>query len=146
MSTPTVSRFESGGKNIQLASVLAILDALGMIEHSPIEFPEKIERYDSSRDVVLFAARTREGEVDCAISGEALDDHFGAKGASQRARLAVFREHRPTIEKAARQKFLARRIERDGSILIRSIDTVPVQPPPSGISSSMRRGAKPADR
>ena len=48
-----------------------------MVEHSPINFPEKIERHDSSRDVVLFAARTRDGEVNCAISGEALEDHYG---------------------------------------------------------------------
>jgi len=122
VSTPTVSRFESGDKNIQLASVLAILEALGMVEHSPIDFPEKIERYDGSRDVVLFPARTRDGEISCAISGDALEDHYGAKGPSQRARRAAFREHRPKIEEAARQKFLARRLERDGSILIRSMD------------------------
>lgn len=35
VSTPTVSRFESGDKNIQLASVLAILEALGLLDHSP---------------------------------------------------------------------------------------------------------------
>jgi len=122
VSTPTVSRFESGDKNIQLTSVLAILDALGLLEHSVIDFPEKIERYDSDRDVVLFPARTREGEVHCAISGEALEDHYGAKGISPRARLAAFRAHRPKIEEAARQKFTNRRLERDGSILIRSIE------------------------
>lgn len=122
MSTPTVSRFESGDKNIQLASALAILEALGMVEHSPIDFPEKIERYDSSRDVVLFAARTRDGEINCAISGEALEDHYGAKGTSRRARLAAFKAHRPEIEEAARQKFASRRLERDGSILIRSVE------------------------
>lgn len=31
VSTPTVSRFEQGDRNLQLASALAILDALGML-------------------------------------------------------------------------------------------------------------------
>lgn len=122
MSTPTVSRFEGGDRNIQLASALAILDALGLVEHSPITFPAKVERYDGERDLVLFAARTGDGEIDCAVSGEALEDHYGARGASERARLAAFRAHRSEIEEAARRKFTARSLERDGSILIRSGD------------------------
>jgi len=41
VSTPTVSRFESGDKNIQLASVLAILEALGLLDHSPTNGRER---------------------------------------------------------------------------------------------------------
>ena len=37
VSTPTVSRFEGGEKNIQMSSVLAILNVLGMIERSEME-------------------------------------------------------------------------------------------------------------
>ena len=122
VSTPTVSRFESGARNIELASALAILDALGLVERSPIDFPEKVESYDSDRDVVLFAAKAGESEITCAISGEALEDQFGAKGMSQRARLAAFRAHRPQIEDAARRKFIAGQKEPDGSILIQSSD------------------------
>ncbi|MGH7005790.1 MAG: DUF1488 family protein, partial [Alphaproteobacteria bacterium] len=118
VSAPTVSRFESGEKNIQLASVLAILEALGMTERSPIDFPDKTETFDSTRDVVLFPARTASGEITCAVSGEALEDRFGARGASQRARLAAFRHQRSKIEDAARRKFVARQLEPDGSILI----------------------------
>lgn len=122
MSTPTVSRFETGNRNIQLASVLAILEALGMVDHSPIEFPEKVEQYDGDRDVVIFPARTHHGDIDCAVTGEALEDRYGARGASQRARLAAFRARRSEIEAAARTRFVARQTEPDGSILIRSID------------------------
>jgi transcriptional regulator with XRE-family HTH domain len=32
VSTPTLSRFESGNRNIELASALAILGALGLVE------------------------------------------------------------------------------------------------------------------
>lgn len=122
VSTPTVSRFESGDKNIQLTSVLAILDALGMIEKSSIEFPEKVERYDSDRDVVLFAGKTLEGEITCAVSGEALEDHFGARGSSARARLTAFRVNRPVIEDVARRKLTAHQHETDGSILVKTTD------------------------
>lgn len=122
MSAPTVSRFESGDRNIQLASALAILEALGLVEHSAIEFPEKTERYDFERDVVLFPARTADGEIRCAISGEALKDHFGARGASPRLRLTAFRAHREDIEAAASRKFAAKHREKDGSVLVRSND------------------------
>ena len=61
VSTPTVSRLESGDKNIQLTSVLAILEVLGMTEHYALEFPEKREEYDFDRDIVLFSGRETEG-------------------------------------------------------------------------------------
>lgn len=122
VSAPTVSRFEGGDKNIQLASVLAILDALGMVERSAIEFPEKVERYDFDRDVVLFAGKTIDGEITCAVSREALEDHFGAHGSRARAHLAAFRANRPAIEDAARRKLTAGQRETDGSILIKTMD------------------------
>ncbi|MFQ5974538.1 MAG: DUF1488 family protein, partial [Alphaproteobacteria bacterium] len=114
VSAPTISRFESGDRNIQLASALAILDALGLVERSAIDFPEKIERYDSDRDAVLFPGRTAEGEITCGVTGEALEDHFEGRGAGEAARLRAFRAHRPAIEEAARRKFMARRREADG--------------------------------
>lgn len=104
-------------------SALAILDALGLVEHAMLEFPVKIQDYDRDRDVVLFPARTRDGDIDCAISGKALEDHFGAKGISRRSRLAAFRAHRQDIEDSARQQYVSHRLELDGSILIRSIET-----------------------
>ncbi len=122
MSTPTVSRFESGEKNIQLVSVMAILDALGMIERPAMTFPEKTESYDSNRDVVLFPAMTADGDVTCAISGDALEDHCAARGQSRRARLAAFHAHRSEIEEKAFQKYTSRKREADGSLLIRSND------------------------
>lgn len=122
VSTPTVSRFEGGDKNIQLTTALAILDALGLVARPAIEFPDKIERVDFDRDIVLFSARTPEGEVTCAISGEALIDHFEARGMSERALLAAFRAHRFEIEELARRIFLARRRQADGTVLVRTED------------------------
>lgn len=122
VSAPTVSRFESGDQNIQLTSALAILEALGMTDRSAIDFPDKIETYDDLREIVLFPGDTGDGEITCAISVEALEDHFGVRGASRRARLAAFRAHRPEIEDVARRKLAAHQREPDGSILIRARD------------------------
>lgn len=93
-----------------------------MVEHAPIDFPDKTETFDGFRDVVLFPGRTAGGEITCAVSGEALEDHFGAKGMSRRARLAAFRNQRSRIEDAAARKLVARQLEPDGSILVRSGD------------------------
>jgi uncharacterized protein DUF1488 len=57
--------------------------------------------------------------VRCAISGEALDDHFKGDG---RDKLDVFRRHGKTIEQESRRKYLAGDTEADGSILIRTSD------------------------
>lgn len=122
MSAPTVSRFESGDKNIQLASVLAILEALGMVERPAISFPEKVERFDFDRDIVLFPGQTADGEITCAISAEALRDHFGARGLTERALLSAFRARRDEIEAATRRKYEAGQKENDGSVLVRSSD------------------------
>jgi hypothetical protein len=52
----------------------------------------------------------------CAISREALDDHFGG---DNKDKLKFFNANRERIEHAARRKYLADRVERDGSVLIR---------------------------
>lgn len=93
-----------------------------MVERPAIDFPEKIERFDFDRDVVLFAGRTADGEITCAVSGEALEDHFRGRGTSERARLAAFRANRPEIEDAARRKHTARQRETDGTVLVKTTD------------------------
>ena len=93
-----------------------------MAEWPAIEFPEHVERYDVDRDIALFPARTADGDIACAISGEALLDHFEARGASRRALIAAFRAHRSEIEDLAERKFSARSLEPDGSILITKAD------------------------
>ena len=93
-----------------------------MTERSPIDFPDKAVTYDELRDVVLFLARAAHDDVTCAISGEALEDRFDAKGTGRRARLAAFQAHRTEIEDLARRKLAARRLEPDGSILVRAAD------------------------
>ncbi len=55
----------------------------------------------------------------CLISYEALCDHYDG---DNRDMLAVFKESRCSIEHEARRKYLAGKLEKDGSILIRSED------------------------
>ena len=119
VSTPTVSRFENGEKDIQLSTSISILTVLGMIDERQLVFPEPKERYDFDRGIVLFNGKDREKAVRCAISREALDDHFGG---DDKAPLKIFSAHRERIEHEARCKYLADRLESDGSILLHTSD------------------------
>lgn len=122
VSTPTVSRLEGGDKNIQLSSAISILEALGMVEKRLLEFADAAARYDEDREVFLFCGTASGRDVYCAISREAIEDHFKPQGGGSSARLAAFKRHRRTIEELAEQKFRARQFEPDGTILIRTLD------------------------
>ena len=118
-----MSRFEQGDRNLQLASVLAILDSLGMLEAPALTFPDSSAQHDRDRDAVLFDGWNAEDvRISCAISGEALEDHFTSRGASSRGRLAAFRDNRRRIEQLARRKYAAGQTEPDGSIMVRTAD------------------------
>jgi len=91
------------------------------LEQHDLTFPEPDERYIADRYVVLFSGMDGKARVRCAISVEALDDHFKGDG---RDKLDVFRSHRKMIEQESRRKYLAGDTEADGSILIRTGDLV----------------------
>lgn len=84
-----------------------------------LTFPEPEERHDTGRDVVVFWGIDRNHRVRCAISREALDDHFHG---DNRKKLDVFRENRAAIEDIARRKYLSGRVEPNGSVLVRTAD------------------------
>jgi Protein of unknown function (DUF1488) len=88
-------------------------------ENKELAFPALEERYDTSRDVVMFWGQDRTERIRCAISKEALDDHFHG---DRRNKLEVFRENRQTIEDIARRKYLSGSVEPDGTVLIRTAD------------------------
>ena len=120
ISPPTVSRFEQGDRNLQLASALAILDVLDLLETPELTFTDSAARHDRDRDAVLFEGWNADNaRVFCAVTGEALADQFEAQGARSRARLAAFRKNRRRIEQVACQKYAAGHTEPDGSILVR---------------------------
>ena len=117
VSTPTISRFESGEKDIQLSSVTNILGVLGMLDERVLVFPDPEPR--SNGQSVLFRGRDGDLIVRCAISREALADHFNG---DNKDLLKVFKANRERIEYEARRKYLAGRLESDLSVLIRTED------------------------
>ena len=118
VSTPTVSRFEQAEKDLQLSSVLTLLDVLGMTDKRTLVFSESESRVDG--DGVTFWGLDGEGRVRCRISRAALDDHF-SDGDRLRPE-AAFRKYRTEIEALARRKYLLDHREPDGSVLIRTQD------------------------
>ncbi len=77
-------------------------------------------RYDSHRDIVTFVGESLGSPVRCAISREALEDHFDADNLDEIGRVERVREHRSTIERLARTKFLSWPVEEPETILIRT--------------------------
>lgn len=68
-----------------------------------ISFPAEPPEY-CGRDLVLAFPALVDGElVQCAITAEALEDHFGAESLREEDVLRAFEMHRYAIEKAARE-------------------------------------------
>ena len=89
------------------------------LEQHDLRFPEPRETYDFDRAVVKFWGHDGKIRVWCAISREALDDHFQG---DHKDKLEVFRANRRAIEQEARRKYLNGETEPDGSVLIRTMD------------------------
>ena len=71
------------------------------------------------RKIVWFSAIVDDKSIECGISIDALVDHFGA---FQDDPLPVFRKHRERIQELATKLLEQRRLEDDGTLLIRSAD------------------------
>ena len=74
--------------------------------------------WNDDRQIVQFYAVDQLNRIPCAISKEALDDHFG-NGANP---LDIFKSNRDTIEAIASKLISRGRFESDGSILIGTSD------------------------
>ena len=131
VSAPTVSHFENGQKDIQLSTITRILGVLGMLDERVLIFPRPgrratipVECRFGSTDV------TAEKTVRCAISDEALEDHFGD---TRRSSANVSRQPRKNREARHGRKYLAGDVKPDGSVLHR-IDG------PLSLTASRRHG------
>lgn len=67
-----------------------------------IEFPDECPEYCARDFVVAFPAQVDETRVQCAISAEALENHFRAASLREEDLLAAFESNRRRIEHAAR--------------------------------------------
>lgn len=68
-----------------------------------IVFPPEPPEYCARDLVVAFSALVEGRCVQCAITAEALEDHFGAPSLLERDLLHAFETHRPAIEAKARR-------------------------------------------
>ncbi|CAN7783016.1 DUF1488 domain-containing protein [Caballeronia sp. LjRoot34] len=67
-----------------------------------ITFPSLPPEYRGWNLTVGFATRVDGEDIDCAVSAEALEDHFGAASSSAADLLDAFNQHRSQIERMAR--------------------------------------------
>lgn len=93
-----------------------------MTDERNLIFKEDEEFYEPNRMVVIFFASDGERKISCAISGEALADHFKSVFGSSANLLSAFRKNRRAIEHEVFRKYLNNELESDGSIIVRSSD------------------------
>lgn len=101
-------------------------------------------RYDFSRDIATFEGAALGSPVVCAISREALDDHFGTDGQDQKGRVESVLRNRSRIEQVARTKYLSWPVEEPGAVLIKTMDVphllkeTPAKRPPARSPGKVR--------
>jgi len=121
LSTATVARFEQGARDLRISAVLAVLDALGMIDRHNLAFDGSFH-IDIDDSVVFWSDNDRGVQVKCRISYEALVKHRpNPKG--ERTEW-VFMACQRDIEAMARRKYMLRQCEPDGSVFVQLGDMV----------------------
>ena len=68
-----------------------------------IHFPQERPEYCARDFVIVFPAEIDGARVQCAITAEALEEHFGAASLREDDLIAAFDMHRHPIEEAARK-------------------------------------------
>jgi Protein of unknown function (DUF1488) len=103
-----------------------VLKTLGVprasLPHLDLTFDNPPPHYDLSRDLVGFAGESAGRVVQCAISREALDDHFGPDGRGNAERVEKFLANRSSIEQLARAKYLSWPVEEPEAVLVKTIE------------------------
>jgi hypothetical protein len=87
-----------------------------------LTFGDPAAHYDAAREVVKFAGEALGSSVECAVTREALEDHFGADGLDAKGRVEAFHRHLSEIEGLVRAKYLSERVETPGTVLLKSAD------------------------
>ena len=84
-------------------------------------------RYNSHRDVATFAGQALGADVECAVSREALEDHFAADDLDTKGRVDVVLKNRSKIERLLRVKYLEWPVEETESVLLKTTDVTQLQ-------------------
>ncbi len=85
-----------------------------------LSFPRQIRGWDLRRNIVNFLGEDGGNPTSCAISMEALVEHFGARKGSKQACLAAFDRWRSAIQQKASDKYDA--LDPKAAVLLRSAD------------------------
>lgn len=95
---------------------------LGMIDQRNLIFPDTPNvQYDPIRMIVIFWGQDGSKSIRCAISLEALEDHYKNKSKSKNP-VNIFLENHSNIEHEAVRKYLNNEFESDNYILIKTGD------------------------
>lgn len=79
-------------------------------------------RYDFARNIVTFVGEALGSPVQCAISCEALEDHFGTDSLDNAGRVEAFQKNRSKIERLVREKYLSWPVEEPELVLVKTMD------------------------
>jgi hypothetical protein len=96
----------SGGRDSkQSARALPerIARALFQVTPMQIQFPNEAPEYSGRELTLAFPAMVDGQRVECMITAEALEDHFGAASPRLEDMIVAFDAHRPRIEAATRR-------------------------------------------
>jgi len=114
-----LSHVGSSGRDLTLRTIGVLRATIPGLD---LSFNNPPVRYDFSRDIVMFEGNGMGNVVHCAISREALDDHFGTDGQDQKGRIESVLKNRSKIELMARTKYLSWPVEEPGAVLIKTTD------------------------
>ncbi|MGH8317390.1 MAG: GSU2403 family nucleotidyltransferase fold protein [Steroidobacteraceae bacterium] len=89
-----------------------------IIPQIDLTFRNPLVRYDADREVVRFVGESLGSPVDCAVSREALEDHFGASHSDRKGRIEAFQKARSQIEALIRAKYLHQPVDEPESVLL----------------------------
>jgi hypothetical protein len=112
-----LAQLPSAVRDITLKAVDACRNLIPGLD---LTFNNPTPQYDLGRDILVFVGKALDNKVQCAISREALDDHYRTNTTQER--VAKFLENRSAIEKMAREKYLRWPIEEPDAVLIRADD------------------------
>ncbi|HUD52760.1 GSU2403 family nucleotidyltransferase fold protein [Parvibaculum sp.] len=92
-----------------------------------LRFDAPPARYDAMRGIVVFEGLSAGKRISCAVSREAIDDHFAERGHTRKY-LECFMKHREEIEGLLRRKFLNLPVEASDLLLLKSRDIEILRP------------------
>ena len=87
-----------------------------------LQFDDRDPVWNGARMTVHFLAHSNSTRVVCAVSIEALQDHFGVQGFDGDEAVPAAIANKSTIESVAQQLYGSRPLDPDGLLIIKTAD------------------------